>query len=66
MWGIAELPFCPARNGSISSPISVCWRFRTSVAKRSSEPPVIAIAGVGLALPAVIEVPSASKEGDAA
>ena len=37
-------PFWPARNGSMSSPISVCWRLRISVAKRSSEPPVIAIA----------------------
>ena len=44
LWGIAELPFWPARNGSISSPISVCCRLRISVAKRSSEPPVTAIA----------------------
>jgi len=36
----------PGRNGSISSPISVCWRFLTSVAKRSSDPPVIAIAAM--------------------
>ncbi len=39
LWGIADEPFWPARNGSWSSPISVCWRLRTSVAKRSSEPP---------------------------
>ena len=46
LWGMAELPFWPARNGSISSPISVCWRLRTSVAMRSSEPPVMAIAAI--------------------
>ena len=44
LWGIAELPFWPALNGSWSSPISVCWRLRTSVAKRSSDPPTMAIA----------------------
>ena len=44
LWGIALEPFWPARNGSCSSPISVCWRLRISVAKRSSEPPVTAIA----------------------
>ena len=42
--GIALEPFWPARNGSWSSAISVCWRLRTSVAKRSIEPPVMAIA----------------------
>ena len=44
LWGIADEPFWPALNGSWSSPISVCWRLRISVAKRSSEPPTIAIA----------------------
>ena len=42
--GIADEPFWPERNGSWTSPISVCWRFRISVAKRSSEPPSTAIA----------------------
>ena len=44
LWGIADEPFWPARNGSWTSPISVCWRLRISVAKRSSEPPTMAIA----------------------
>ena len=44
LWGIADEPFWPAVNGSWSSPISVCCRLRTSVAKRSSEPPMMAIA----------------------
>ena len=42
LWGIALEPFWPARNGSMTSPISVCWRLRTSVAKRSIDPPVTA------------------------
>ena len=37
-------PFWPALNGSMTSPISVCWRFRISVANRSRLPPRIAIA----------------------
>ena len=44
LWGIALEPFWPAANGSWSSPISVCWRLRISVANRSSEPPRMAIA----------------------
>ena len=44
LWGIAEQPFWPGRNGSMTSPISVCWRLRISVAKRSRLPPRIAIA----------------------
>ena len=44
MWGIALEPFWPALNGSCTSPISVCWRLRISVAIRSSEPPRMAIA----------------------
>ena len=44
LWGIALEPFWPALNGSMTSPISVCWRFRISVANRSREPPRIAIA----------------------
>ena len=32
LWGMAELPFCPARKGSAASPTSVRWRWRTSVA----------------------------------
>ena len=44
LWGIADEPFWPVRNGSWTSPISVCWRLRISVAKRSSDPPTIAIA----------------------
>ena len=42
--GIADEPFWPDRNGSWTSPSSVCWRLRTSTAKRSIEPPVTAIA----------------------
>ena len=38
LWGIALEPFWPARKGSCSSAISVCWRLRTSVAKRSIGP----------------------------
>ena len=52
--GMADEPFWPARNGSWTSPISVCWRLRTSTANRSIEPPVTAIAveerGVAVAL----------------
>ena len=44
LWGIADEPFWPAVNGSWTSPISVCWRLRISVANRSSEPPMTAIA----------------------
>ena len=33
--GMAELPFCPAANGSSASPTSVRCRWRTSVASRS-------------------------------
>ena len=44
MWGIADEPFWPALNGSMTSPISVCWRLRISVANRSRLPPRIAIA----------------------
>ena len=31
--GIAELPFWPVLNGSMTSAISVCWRLRISVAE---------------------------------
>ncbi len=44
LWGIADEPFWPALNGSWSSPISVCWRLRISVANRSRLPPTMAIA----------------------
>ena len=37
LWGIAELPFCPAVNASSASRTSVRWRCRSSVARRSSE-----------------------------
>ena len=54
LWGIADEPFWPALNGSMTSPISVCWRLRISVANRSRLPPRIAIArqqrGVPVAL----------------
>ena len=42
--GIAEEPFWPAANGSSTSRTSVFCRLRTSVAKRSSPAPAIAIA----------------------
>ena len=48
-WGMAELPAWPARNGSRSSSISLCCRLRISVAKRSSVPPVIAMAATSAA-----------------
>ena len=39
-----EEPFCPLRNGSSASRTSVRWRWRSSVAKRSSPAPASAIA----------------------
>ena len=42
--GIAEEPFCPARNGSCTSRTSVRCRWRISVARRSSPAPASAIA----------------------
>ena len=42
--GIADEPFWPLPNGSSASRISVRWRFRISVAKRSSPAPASAIA----------------------
>ncbi len=35
LWGIAELPFCPAWKNSSASRTSERWRWRTSVASRS-------------------------------
>ena len=44
LWGIALLPFWPARKGSSASRTSVRWRWRISVANRSSPAPASAIA----------------------
>ena len=49
LWGIAEEPFWPARNGSSTSRTSVFCRLRTSVAKRSSPAPAIASVAVSSA-----------------
>src|SRR4051794_795903 len=43
LWGIALEPFWPDRNGSSTSRTSVRWRWRTSVARRSSPAPASAI-----------------------
>ncbi len=42
--GIAELPFCSLPNGSKTSPTSLRWRWRISVAIRSSVPAAMASA----------------------
>ena len=54
LWGMAELPFCPARNGSAASPTSVRWRWRISVAiisidgaDRGARPQVLGVAVAG-------------------
>ena len=44
LWGMADEPFWPARNGSSTSRTSVRWRWRISVAKRSSPAPASATA----------------------
>ena len=49
LWGIAEEPFWPSPNGSSTSRTSVRCRLRTSVAKRSSPAPAIAIREVSTA-----------------
>ena len=44
LWGIALRALLAGLERLLTSPISVCWRLRISVAKRSREPPRIAIA----------------------
>ena len=44
LWGIAELPFWPGVKASSASRSSVRWRWRSSVARRSSELAATAIA----------------------
>ena len=63
MWGIADEPFWPALNGSWSSPISVCWRLRISVAKRSRLPPTIAIAVRSAGVPVALDDLGARRVG---
>src|SRR4029453_16598435 len=42
LWGMAEEPFWPSANGSPASRTSVRWRWRTSVARRSTSAPATA------------------------
>ena len=49
LWGMAELPFWPAAKASSASRSSVRWRWRSSVARRSSELAATAIAATSWA-----------------
>ena len=49
LWGMADDPFWPVRNGSSTSRISVRCRFRISVAMRSRPPARIASAAASSA-----------------